>query len=180
MLSHWAKGVLWELLKLRPQKYVTNILHTVRSGMLICACYAQTKIDMWWWRLSLVNTWERQYLSLKFQLTVCLLVSLSVRIVKSTIFQETHLQLSGLVNVRLKAVGTMDFILAHLRNVMSFCFCRPCFSLTSYFPSGVRHLLLISYHMTTIRQSEQSSLLETVRAEEYHNHFKTFLMVKAL
>ena len=67
-----------------------------------------------------------------------------------------------------------------LRNVMSFCFCRPCFSLTSYFPSGVRHLLLISYHMTTIRQSEQSSLLETVRAEEYHNHFKTFLMVKAL
>ena len=66
----------------------------------------------------------------------------------------------------------MDFILAHLRNVMSFCFCRPCFSLTSYFPSGVRHLLLISYHMTTIRQSEQSSLLETVRAEEYHNHFK--------
>ena len=76
----------------------------------------------------------------------------------------------------IKTISTMDFILAHLRNVMSFCFCRPCFSLTSYFPSGVRHLLLISYHMTTIRQSEQSSLLEMVRAEEYHNHFKTFLL----
>ena len=72
----------------------------------------------------------------------------------------------------IKTIDTMDFILAYLRNVMSFCFCRPCFSLTSYFPSGVRPLLLISYHVTTIRQSEQSSLLETVRAEEYHNHFK--------
>ena len=75
-----------------------------------------------------------------------------------------------------KTISTMDFILIHLRNVMSFCFCRPCFSLTSCFPSEVPPLLLISYHMTTIRQSEQSSLLETVRAEEYHNHFKTFLL----
>ena len=80
----------------------------------------------------------------------------------------------------MKTISTMDFILAHLRNVMSFCFCRPCFSLTSYFPSGVRPLLLISYHMTTIRQSEQSSLLETVRVEEYHNPFQNFpLMVRA-
>lgn len=81
-----------------------------------------------------------------------------------------------------KTISALRFILTQLRNVMSFCFCRPCFSLTSYFPSGVRHLLLISYHMTTIRQSEQSSLLETVRVEEYHNHFKAFLLsaVKAL
>ena len=76
----------------------------------------------------------------------------------------------------IKTIGTMDFILINLRNVMSFCFCRPCFSLTSCFPSGVRPLLLISYHMTTIRQSEQSSLLETVLVEEYHNHLKTFLL----
>lgn len=80
----------------------------------------------------------------------------------------------------IKTIGTMNFILAYLRNAMSFCFCRPCFSLTSCFPSGVPPLLLISYHMTTIRQSEQSSLLETVRVEEYHNPFQNFPSYQSL
>ena len=152
MLYHWAKGVLWELLKLRPQKYVTSILHTVRSGMLICA-----------------------YHDLCLSVNCLLACFFKCQNCQSHYFFGDSPSIVKTCECWIKTVSTMDFILIHLRNVMSFCFCRPCFSLTSYFPSGVRPLLLISYHMTTIRQSEQSSLLETVRGEEYHNHFKTFL-----
>ena len=46
-----------------------------------------------------------------------------------------------------------------LCNILCFCFCRPCFSLISFSPSGVPPPLPIRCHMTTIHQSEQSFLL---------------------